>query len=379
MTADMLDEGAGGKDALALADAIDFLGATIGAGAVVGRLDGAAARAGGPARRRRSRCWRTSRCGRTSRRPSSQRLRKEALTDLLQARDEPGAIAARALAQAVFGPATATASRRRATPRRSRRFTVAELRAFHAARYAPGAASLVVVGDVTAAVLPALEKAFGSWKAVGAPPRRCPSCRRRASSRRARVWLVDKKGAAQSSLRLGRVGPSWPDPAYAPERGDEHAARRLVHLAAQRQPARAARLRLRRRLGLPAQPRGRACSSSRPTSRPTRPAPALGEVFKELDRILTARRRRRRWSARATTRRSATPATSRPRARSRSAWSTSVVYGLPDGFYEALRAAGARHRRRRAAEGRARGDRSRSGSRWSWSATAPRSRRRCAP
>jgi predicted Zn-dependent peptidase len=32
MTADMLDEGAGGKDALALADAIDFLGATLGAG-----------------------------------------------------------------------------------------------------------------------------------------------------------------------------------------------------------------------------------------------------------------------------------------------------------------------------------------------------------
>jgi zinc protease len=33
MTADLLDEGAGGKDALALADAIDFLGAAIGTGA----------------------------------------------------------------------------------------------------------------------------------------------------------------------------------------------------------------------------------------------------------------------------------------------------------------------------------------------------------
>ena len=33
MTAGMLDEGAGGKDALALADAVDFLGATLGASA----------------------------------------------------------------------------------------------------------------------------------------------------------------------------------------------------------------------------------------------------------------------------------------------------------------------------------------------------------
>ena len=103
MTADMLDEGAGGEDALALADAIDFLGATIGAGASwdastvrlrvpVARLDDALALMADVALR-----------------PDFpvaelQRLRKEALTDLLQARDVPGAIASRALAQAVFGP-----------------------------------------------------------------------------------------------------------------------------------------------------------------------------------------------------------------------------------------------------------------------------------
>jgi predicted Zn-dependent peptidase len=28
------------------------------------------------------------------------------------------------------------------------------------------------------------------------------------------VWLVDRPGAAQSTIRLGRVGPSWDDPRY---------------------------------------------------------------------------------------------------------------------------------------------------------------------
>ena len=66
------------------------------------------------------------------------RLRKEALTDLLQARDEPGALASRALAQAVFGREHRYGQPETATRRRSRAFTPAELRAFHAARYAPG-------------------------------------------------------------------------------------------------------------------------------------------------------------------------------------------------------------------------------------------------
>ena len=52
MTAEMLDEGAGGKDALALADVVDFLGARLETGSPVGRLDGAPARPRGPARGR---------------------------------------------------------------------------------------------------------------------------------------------------------------------------------------------------------------------------------------------------------------------------------------------------------------------------------------
>ena len=55
MTADMLDEGAGGKDALALSDAVDFLGARLDDGRRLGRLDRPPARAGRTARATRCR------------------------------------------------------------------------------------------------------------------------------------------------------------------------------------------------------------------------------------------------------------------------------------------------------------------------------------
>ena len=209
MTADLLDEGAGGKDALALADAIDFLGATIGAGASwdastvrlrvpVARLDDALALMADVALRPDF--------------PEAEleRLRKEALTDLLQARDVPSAIASRALAQAVFGPAHRYGRPQAGGAAEIASFKVADLKQFHAARYVPSASSLVVVGDVTAAVLPSLEKAFGSWKAQAAARRR-RRCRPRASSPPAPSGSSTRRtrrSRRSASAASGRPGPT---------------------------------------------------------------------------------------------------------------------------------------------------------------------------
>ena len=155
MTASMLDEGAGGKDALALADARRLPGRDARRLCVAGTPRRCGCAVPSRACPRRSRSWPTSRCGPTSRRPSSHRLRKEALTDLLQARDEPGAIASRALAQAVYGT-----SHRYGKPPGGRRGAAPVLQAWRTCarstpqRYAPESAALVVVGDVTASVLP---------------------------------------------------------------------------------------------------------------------------------------------------------------------------------------------------------------------------------
>ena len=212
MTAEMLDEGAGGKDALALADAVDYLGAQLGAEASwddsTVRLRVPVARLGDALPLMADVALRPEFAE-----PDLERLRKEALTGLLQARDQPGSIAARALSAAVFGRDSRYGRPQTGDAASVASFTVDDLRAFHSSRYVPTGATLVVVGDVTTEVLSALEKAFGAWSG----PTDAPSPPDVASPRQLKgrtVWLVDKPGAAQSAIRLGRVGPSWEDPQY---------------------------------------------------------------------------------------------------------------------------------------------------------------------
>ena len=176
-----------------------------------------------------------------------ERLRKEALTRLLQARDQPRSIASRALAEAVFARRVASVARRPATRRRSPRSpsptcAVPRAAATRRRRHPRGR------GRRDRAALRALEKAFGGWTAPAET--RCPEGGPSAAGE-------GTLGPARRQARRRAVGdparasrPSWDDPRYHAGRGHEHAPRGLVHLATQRQPPRAARLHLRRRLRL---------------------------------------------------------------------------------------------------------------------------------
>jgi predicted Zn-dependent peptidase len=209
VTADMLDEGAGGKDALALADAVEFLGAevrttsnwdysTVGLSVPVARLEPALGLMADVALR-------------PDFPPAElERLRKRALTMLLQARAVPGQLASYAMSQALFPghryglPATGTAATLGA-------IKIDDLRAFHAQHYRPGNAALVVAGDVTRDTVPLLERAFAGWAAGAAPAARLQPP---APLKGRRIVLIDKPEAAQSVLRVGRVGPARNTPDY---------------------------------------------------------------------------------------------------------------------------------------------------------------------
>lgn len=102
MTANMLDEGAGSRSALELADAIEFLGAQLG---TTSSFDYSAIRLSAPVARLPDALPLMADVAVNPLFPAAEleRLRKERLTRLLQARDDPEAIIEIAFPRIVFG------------------------------------------------------------------------------------------------------------------------------------------------------------------------------------------------------------------------------------------------------------------------------------
>jgi len=215
LTSSMLTEGAGTRVGLDLADAIDFLGADLSAAS---SSDLSAVRLHAPVARLADAL---PLMADVAQRPifaaaDLDRLRQQRLTSVIQGRDDANTIAALAFARTLFGTTHRFGTATTGTAATLRAFTVDDLRAFHAAAFRPDNATLIVVGDVTAAaVLPLLEKSFGSWKAGSGP---VTHVRQPAPPARARreVYLVDKPGAPQTQIRIGFVGVPRSTPDYFP-------------------------------------------------------------------------------------------------------------------------------------------------------------------
>lgn len=213
-TAAMLDEGAGKLNALDLADAVDFLGASLSTGsgfdsstvrlaAPVSKLDAALPLMADVALRP------------TFAANELDRLRKERLTNLLQIRDDPSSLASATFARMVFGARHRYGTFAMGNDASNGEMAVADLRGFHTQYYQPQNAHLIVVGDVTPeTVLPKLEKAFGGWKNGAAPVK--PTIPVAAQHGARQIYLVDKPGAAQSQIRIGWVGVPRSTPDYYP-------------------------------------------------------------------------------------------------------------------------------------------------------------------
>jgi predicted Zn-dependent peptidase len=203
-TAAMLDEGAGKYNALELADAVEFLGASLTTGSsfdasnvrlhtMSSKLDQALPLLADVVLRP------------TFPPAELERLRKERLTTLLQARDNPASVAASGFARLVFGPTHRFGTGVMGTESSNTGITTEDLRAFYAAHYQPQNAAILVTGAVTpAVVVPKLQDAFGGWKNTS--PATKPLLPAVSQPAARQIYLIDKPGAAQSQIRIGGVG-----------------------------------------------------------------------------------------------------------------------------------------------------------------------------
>lgn len=210
LTGDLLDEGAGSRDAIALAEAFGRLGTqleidvspdstTVSFSALARVLPEALALAADVVIRPRLA------------EEDFTRVRELRINRLRQLSRSASTMADRAYVSAIFGD-HAYGHGALGTTASLDGMTIDDARAFWATMFGPAAATLIVAGDVHADDVARLAgAAFGHWREPAAPsasavkPEPVPD---------PRVLLVDRPGAPQSELRIGHVGPARTTPVY---------------------------------------------------------------------------------------------------------------------------------------------------------------------
>ncbi len=215
LAAAMLPNGAAGKSALEVADAVDFLGAdlnaTTGFDSTTVRLHSPVSKLANALPLMADVALRP-----TFDKAELDRLRQQRLTALIQGRDDPQSIAAAAFPRVLYGPRHRYGTPSGGTAETIKTFTSDDLREFYASTFRPDHATIIAVGDVTASsLLPLLEKSFGSWKAPAgaAPKQNIPAVDEPAART---IYIVDKPGAPQSQIRIGWIGVPRNTPDYFP-------------------------------------------------------------------------------------------------------------------------------------------------------------------
>jgi predicted Zn-dependent peptidase len=142
-----------------------------------------------------------------------ERLVRNRLDEIPLEMASPGLRAAKQLALALF-PASARLSRpRKGTGDTVARIDEASVRALYQAHVRPATATAVVVGDLTGVHLDTvLADTLGGWTGDAAEPVAMPPV---AADDTGRVVIVDRPGAVQTQLLIGRTGPDrhdrvWP-------------------------------------------------------------------------------------------------------------------------------------------------------------------------
>jgi zinc protease len=202
LTSELLDEGAGTRDAIRLAEDLGRFGASLGTGAdwdasyvsidVLSRNAAPAIEIFADVVRKP-----------TLPDASLERLRSERLNELIQQRDEASAVAGKRFSNLLYGAGTYGNSVV-GNPESVSKIGVKAVRAYYEAHYIPNNTTIVVTGDIEANAMVALiERLFSDWqrKSDPAPVNISP-----AKLDSSRVYLIDRPTAVQSEIRVGHLG-----------------------------------------------------------------------------------------------------------------------------------------------------------------------------
>ncbi|MEV8526500.1 pitrilysin family protein [Streptomyces sp. NPDC052000] len=142
-----------------------------------------------------------------------ERLVRNRLDEIPHEQANPARRAAKQLSKELF-PAAARMSRpRQGTEETVAAIDAAAVRAFYEAYVRPSTAVTVIVGDLSGTDLDAvLADTLGDWTGDRAEPRPVPPITADDSGR---VVIVDRPGAVQTQLLIGRIGPDRHDRVWA--------------------------------------------------------------------------------------------------------------------------------------------------------------------
>jgi predicted Zn-dependent peptidase len=212
-TATMLQQGAGARGALDIADETAFLGASLNTGA---GYDAATASLHVPTRRLGLALDLLADVVLRPTFPDTEVARQRDLrrSQILQQRDQPVAMANVAFAAIVFGATHPYGRPPNGTETSTAALNRDQVLQFYQTYYRPNTARMLIVGDITLTEALRLVRArFGEWaRAAASPAAEAPAP---AGAVRT-IYLVDKPGAAQSVFRIGQVGVSRATPDYFP-------------------------------------------------------------------------------------------------------------------------------------------------------------------
>ncbi|MBX7119041.1 MAG: insulinase family protein [Gemmatimonadaceae bacterium] len=205
-TANLLDEGAGRRDANALQAELAYLGASLSTGASWDAITVSLKVA------RRNLEPALDLMADVVLRPTFdatevRRQRDLRAAGILQQRDQPASLGGLALAQAIFPKGHPYRQSLGGDSASTAPLDSAMVRDFYAGAFRPGRATFYVVGDLaTAEAQQLLARRFGGWRATGPERRPAPVLTAAARPQGLQVILVDKPGAAQSIVTVGTTG-----------------------------------------------------------------------------------------------------------------------------------------------------------------------------